>query len=90
VLLHAVRKTGKSRWCKEDENKSITSVKLHFVKPPVLLDVNRKFDRSRGSRGRRMNNTAVNPSFVICQLFNMSFQEGGEHRKEEKLGESYC
>jgi hypothetical protein len=37
-----------------------------------------------------MNNTAVNPSFVICQLFYVSFQEGGEHREEEKLGEFYC
>jgi hypothetical protein len=54
----------------------------------MLLDVNRKFNRSRRRKGRKMNNTAVNPSFVICQLFYMSFQEGGEHREEEKLRET--
>jgi hypothetical protein len=43
----------------------------------VLLDVNRKFDRSRGRNEVRSKvNTAVNLSFVICQLFYLSFAKG--------------
>jgi hypothetical protein len=86
LLLHAFRKTGRSRWWKEAGKKSNTAVKLHFVNPQVLLDVNRKFDRSRGRKeSRRMKSTAVNPSFVICQLSYMSFARGTEVQGGRKV-----
>ena len=34
-----------------------------------------------------MNNTAVNRSFVICQLSYMSFARRRDNKEEEKLGE---
>lgn len=52
----------------------------------MLLHVNRKIDRSRGRKeSRRMNNTAVNPSFVISQLSYMAFTRRRDTQGRRKI-----
>jgi hypothetical protein len=38
-----------------------------------------------GRKGRRMNKTVMNSSFVICQLFYMSFARGRDAQRGRKL-----
>jgi hypothetical protein len=85
VLLHAIRKTDRSRWWNEPGKKSNTAVKLHFVIPQVLLNVNRKFDRSRG-RKVRQEDEQHSCKFKLCYLPTVLHvickREGSTERKK--------